>query len=189
MKKALIAVMLASAGIPFAYAATEATATATWKATAKKDSTSALVVTPLHNLAFQYAEGINAFNDVDGLFDVTIKGDASATDFTLKAKQLSGTLTHASMPSTLSVGALWQGKPLNPTSYISLIDTTAGDTGGNLSSLAAGFKEDTKLSTAQDAMQFKVLSATFNGTSAQFDTLPDGLWSGDVKVEFVANWS
>lgn len=97
MKKALIAVVLASSGISFAHAATVApTATATWKATAKKDTTSMLVVTPLSSLAFQYAEGIKGFNTVDGLFDVSIKGDASATDFTLKAKKLSGTLNHLS---------------------------------------------------------------------------------------------
>lgn len=36
-----------------------AQAMATWSATAKKDTTSKLVVTPLGSLAFQYAEGVN----------------------------------------------------------------------------------------------------------------------------------
>ncbi len=190
MKKALIAVMLAGVGISFAHAATIAgPATATWKATAKKDSTSALVVTPLNSLAFQYAESTKGFNTVDGLFDVTIKGDASATDFTLKAKKLSGTLNHLSGGSTVDVGVMWQGTPVSTSAYTTLIDTAAGITGGNLAPLAASFKDDTQRTTAQGAFSFNIESATVNGSTAAFDTLPDGQWSGEVNVEFIANWS
>lgn len=190
MKKALIAVILASSGISFAHAATVApTATATWKATAKKDTTSMLVVTPLSSLAFQYAEGIKGFNTVDGLFDVSIKGDASATDFTLKAKKLSGTLNHLSGGSTVDVGVMWQGAPVGTSAYTTLIDSAAGITGGNLAPLAAGFKDDTQSTTAQGAFSFNIEKATVNGADAAFDILPDGQWDGEVSVEFIANWS
>lgn len=47
-------------------------ATASWDASATKDVTSALVVTPLKSLNFQYAEGIKAFNAQKGAFDITI---------------------------------------------------------------------------------------------------------------------
>lgn len=192
MKKTLIA--LTVAGLGFAAAAQAAIvesvpAVATWKATAKKDTESALVVTPLDSLSFQYAEGIKGFNTVNGLFDVAIKGDASATDFTLKAKKLSGTLNHLSGGSTVDVGVLWQGAPVSTTAYTTLIDTAAGITGGNLSPLASSFKDDTQRSTAQGSFTFNIESATVNGTEAAFETLPDGLWSGEVNVEFVANWS
>lgn len=149
MKKTLIALTVAGLGFAAAaQAAVEATpAIATWKATAKKDTESALVVTPLDSLSFQYAEGIKGFNTVNGLFDVAIKGDASATDFTLKAKKLSGTLNHLSGGSTVDVGVLWQGAPVSTTAYTTLIDTAAGITGGNLSPLASSFKDDTQRST------------------------------------------
>ncbi len=190
MKKALIAVMLAGVGISFAHAATVAVpAMATWKATAKKDTTSALVVTPLNSLAFQYAEGTKAFNTVDGLFEVTIKGDASATDFTLKAKKLSGTLNHLNGGSTVDVGVMWQGAPVSTSAYTTLIDTAAGITGGHLAPLAAGLKDDTQRTTAQGTFSFNIESATVNDTTAAFETLPDGQWSGEVNVEFIANWS
>lgn len=197
MKKALIAVILASSGLSFAHAvestatwkAHAVEATATWKATAKKDSTSALEVTALDSLAFQYSDGSKAFNTVNGLFDVSIKGDASATDFTLKAKKLSGTLNHLSGGSTVDVGVMWQGVPVSTSAYTTLIDTAAGTTGGSLAPLAAGFKDDTQSTTAQGAFSFNIEKATVNGADAEFNTLPDGLWSGEVNVEFVASWA
>ncbi|WP_447835582.1 common pilus major fimbrillin subunit EcpA [Aeromonas salmonicida] len=189
MKKTLIALVVAGMGITSAQAAVEASAVATWQATAKKDTTSALVVTPLTSLAFQYAEGIKGFNTVNGLFDVAIKGDASATSFTLKAKKLSGTLNHLSGGSTVDVGVMWQGTPVATSAYTTLIDTEAGITGGNLSPLADAFQDDTQRTTAQGTFSFNIEKATVNGTEAAFDTLPDGLWSGEVNVEFVANWA
>lgn len=190
MKKTLIALTVAGMGFATAAQAVEAPpAVATWKATAKKDTESALVVTPLDSLSFQYAEGIKGFNTVNGLFDVAIKGDASATDFTLKAKKLSGTLNHLSGGSTVDVGVFWMGQPVPANTYTTLIDTAAGITGGDLSPLASAFKDDTQRSTAQGSFTFNIESATINGTEAAFDTLPDGMWSGEVNVEFVANWS
>ncbi|MGL5485807.1 MAG: common pilus major fimbrillin subunit EcpA, partial [Shewanella sp.] len=110
MKKTLIALTIAGLGFAAtAQAALEASAVATWQATAKKDTTSELVVTPLSSLSFQYAEGIKGFNTVNGLFDVAIKGDSSATSFTLKAKKLNGTLNHLGGDSTVDVGVLWGG--------------------------------------------------------------------------------
>ncbi|WP_159165067.1 MULTISPECIES: common pilus major fimbrillin subunit EcpA [Aeromonas] len=187
MKKTLIALTIVGLGFTTAsYAAVQASSTATWKATAKKDTTSALVVTPLNSLSFQYAEGVKGFNTIDGLFDVAIKGDPTATDFTLKAKKLNGTLNHLSGNSTVDVGVLWAGAPVNTTTYSTLIDTAAGINGGNLSPIAQDYGADV---TAQGAFTFIIDSATNAGTDAAFDTLPDGLWSGEVSVEFVANWS
>ncbi|AXB00701.1 MULTISPECIES: common pilus major fimbrillin subunit EcpA [Aeromonas] len=189
MKKTLIALTVAGLGFAAtAHAAVEASAVATWQATAKKDTTSELIVTPLSSLSFQYAEGIKGFNTVNGLFDVSIKGDASATSFTLKAKKLNGTLNHLSGDSTVDVGVLWGGAPVGTTAYTTLIDTAAGITGGNISPLANGFQNDAQRTTAQGSFTFNIESATANGSSTTFDALPDGLWSGEVNVEFVANW-
>lgn len=81
MKKKVLAIALVTVftGMGVAQAAdVTAQAVATWSATAKKDTTSKLVVTPLGSLAFQYAEGIKGFNSQKGLFDVAIEGDSTA---------------------------------------------------------------------------------------------------------------
>ncbi|MNE76682.1 hypothetical protein D3C80_1729320 [compost metagenome] len=83
------------------------------------------------------------------------------------------------------MGVLWAGVPVTTTDYSTLIDTAAGINGGNLSPIAQGYTADT---TAQGAFTFIVESATSAGADAPFETLPDGLWSGEVNVEFVANW-
>ncbi|MFB0725392.1 common pilus major fimbrillin subunit EcpA [Aeromonas salmonicida] len=194
MKKTLIALALVGFGASSAHAAVEASAVATWQATAKKDTSSDLVVTPLGSLAFQYAEGIKGFNTVNGLFDVTVQGHSGTTedpitDFTLKAKKLSGTLNHLGGGSTVDVGVFWMGQPVAATGYTTLIDTSAGITGGNLSPLAQGFNVNGQRTSAQGTFSFNIDSATVNGTTAAFNTLPDGLWSGEVNVEFVANWA
>lgn len=186
MKKTIFALVLAGMAATSVNAATEGSAIATWKATAKKDTTSNLVVTPLGSIEFAYAEGIKGFNTVNGLFDVSVKGDAQATDFTLKAKKISGKLNHLGGGSNVEVGVLWQGKPVATDTYTTLIDTSAGINGGNLSPIANGFKGDV---AAQGMFSFLIDSATVGGQSASFDTLPDGLFTGEVNVEFVANWS
>ncbi|QFI53298.1 common pilus major fimbrillin subunit EcpA [Aeromonas simiae] len=194
MKKTLIVLALASLGVTSAHAAVESIAVATWQATAKKDTTTSLVVTPLTSLSFQYAEGIEGFNTVNGLFDVAIMGHSSDssgtayTDFTLKAKKLSGTLNHLGGGSTVEVGVMWQGAPLTNTDYTALIDTANGVNGGALSSLATTFKLDQR-SSAQGSFNFFIESATVGGSTASFNALPDGLWSGEVSVEFVASWA
>ncbi len=80
MKKKVLAIALVTVftGMGVAQAAdVTAQAVATWSATAKKDTTSKLVVTPLGSLAFQYAEGIKGFNSQKGLFDVAIGNDSN----------------------------------------------------------------------------------------------------------------
>ncbi|WP_421203624.1 common pilus major fimbrillin subunit EcpA [Aeromonas sp. 602658] len=195
MKKTLIAIVLAGFASTAAHAAVEAPPSiATWKATAKKDTSSDLVVTPLGSLAFQYAEGIKGFNTVDGLFDVSVQGNAGEvgaelTEFTLKAKKLSGTLNHLSGGSTVDVGVFWMGQPVASTGYTTLIDTAAGINGGNLAPVAQGANTAGERTSAQAAFSFNIDSATVNGTNAPFTTLPDGIWSGEVSVEFVASWA
>ncbi|MFQ2200074.1 common pilus major fimbrillin subunit EcpA [Aeromonas hydrophila] len=197
MNKTAIAIALTLTGIivaPTVIAATEASATATWKATAKKDTNSDLVVTPLGSLSFQYAEGNKRFNTIDGLFDITIQGHAGTaedpiTNFTLKAKKLSGTLNSVTGTSTLEVGVLWQGTPLTNTTYINLIDTRNSINGGTLSPLASGYRINNQRTSAQGSLAFTIDSAKNGSTNVtDFSTLPDGMWNGDVNVEFVANW-
>ncbi|MFQ2668785.1 common pilus major fimbrillin subunit EcpA [Aeromonas caviae] len=191
MKKTLIA-LTTIAGLGFAaatQAAIEVTSVATWQATAKKDTTSELVVTPLSSLTFAYNEGMKDFNTVNGLFDVAIKGDASATAFTLKAKKLNGTLYHTSGDSTVDVGLVWAGLPLNTNSYSILIVSAVDLTGGTLAPLVNGFKDDSQRTTAQTSMAFSIENPTANGSPTTFEALPDGLWSGEINVEFQAIWS
>ncbi|EOM2811083.1 common pilus major fimbrillin subunit EcpA, partial [Serratia marcescens] len=96
MKKMTLALAIVSAfaAVSTAQAAdVTAQALATWSATAKKDTTSKLVVTPIGSLTFNYAEGIKGFNSQKGLFDVTVEGDTTATAFKLTSKLVSNTLT------------------------------------------------------------------------------------------------
>ena len=86
MKKITLALAIISAfaAVSTAQAAdVTAQALATWSATAKKDTTSKLVVTPIGSLSFNYAEGIKGFNSQKGLFDVTVEGAVSYTHLTL----------------------------------------------------------------------------------------------------------
>lgn len=63
MKKIVLAGVVTAAFVSAsAMADITVSATASWDASATKDTTSALVVTPLKSLTFQYAEGIKAFN-------------------------------------------------------------------------------------------------------------------------------
>ncbi|WP_411755212.1 common pilus major fimbrillin subunit EcpA, partial [Serratia sp. (in: enterobacteria)] len=69
MKKITLALAIVSAfAVVGTVQAAEVTAQAlaTWSATAKKDTTSKLVVTPIGSLSFQYAEGIKGFNSQKG---------------------------------------------------------------------------------------------------------------------------
>ena len=194
MKKKVIALALVSAfvGMGAAHAAdTTAQAVATWSATAKKDTTSKLVVTPLGSLSFQYAEGVKGFNTQKGLFDVAIEGDSTATAFKLTSRLLSNTLTQLdNSGSTLSVGVSYNGVAVEKTGDTVMIDTANNILGGNLSALATGYNNATARTTAQDAFTFSILNGTVNGTTpAEFKDLPEGIWSGDVSVEFDATWT
>lgn len=165
-----------------------AQAVATWSATAKKDTTSKLVVTPLGSLAFQYAEGIKGFNSQKGLFDVAIEGDSTATAFKLTSRLLTNTLTQLDTSgSTLSVGVDYNGSTVDKSADTVMIDTANGILGGNLSALASGYDQSGR-TTAQDGFTFSINSGTADGTTAvtDYSLLPEGIWSGDVSVQFDA---
>ncbi len=93
--------------------AAETTASATWQATATKDSESDLVVTPTRALNFVYSANTKSFNTDTGLFDVAIRGDHStATSFKLEAilDDSNNTLFSVGGEATkLKVGARWGG--------------------------------------------------------------------------------
>lgn len=194
MKKITLALAIVSA---FAVVGTAqaaevtAQALATWSATAKKDTTSKLVVTPIGSLSFQYAEGIKGFNSQKGLFDVTIEGEGTATDFKLTSKLVSNTLTQLDTSgSTLEVGVNYNGAVVDKTAETTMIDVNAGILGGNLSALSNAYNTSARTS-AQDQFTFSIIGATNDGTTAvtDFSTLPEGIWSGDVSVEFNATWT
>lgn len=196
MQKTLAAVALVGFMAPAAHAAATASATATWKATAKKDTASDLVITPLGSLNFEYAEGIKGFSSADGLFDVSVKGNAGPesakhTAFTLKAKKASGTLTSLGSKSTLDVGVSWMGKAVDEKGFTVLIDTKNSVNGGKLAPIGAGSLENNKRSSAQAGFSFNIQGGTSATGTALTDlsTLPDGMWSGDVVIEFEANWA
>ncbi|MEL5307480.1 common pilus major fimbrillin subunit EcpA [Serratia nevei] len=194
MKKMTLALAIVSAfaAVSTAQAAdVTAQALATWSATAKKDTTSKLVVTPIGSLTFNYAEGIKGFNSQKGLFDVTVEGDTTATAFKLTSKLVSNTLTQLDTSgSTLEVGVNYNGAAVEKTAETTMIDTTAGILGGNLSALSNAYNQAGRTS-AQDQFTFSIIGATSNGTTAvmDFSTLPEGIWSGDVSVEFNATWT
>ncbi|HFK7185136.1 TPA: common pilus major fimbrillin subunit EcpA [Serratia odorifera] len=194
MKKMTLALAIVSAfvAVNAAQAAdVTAQALATWSATAKKDTSSKLVVTPIGSLTFQYAEGIKGFNSQKGLFDVTVEGDATATAFKLTSKLVSNTLTQLDTSgSTLDVGVNYNGTEVVKTAETTMIDTANGILGGNLSALSNGYNVASR-SSAQDQFTFSIIGATTDGTTAvtDYSTLPEGIWSGDVSVEFNATWT
>lgn len=191
MKKILLVASLASVfATANATADVIASATASWDATATKDTTSMLVVTPLNSLTFQYAEGLNAFNSQDGAFDITIQGQDTATDFELTAQLISNTLVNASGDaSTLNVGVAWNGTALSSASETVLVNKSK--TSGLESLLADGAWNGTERVSDQSNFKFTIASATVDGTTpaTDYSTLPDGYWSGDVKVQFNATWT
>lgn len=68
-----------------------------------------------------------------------------------------------------------------------MIDTANGVLGGNLSALSNGYNTAGR-TTAQDGFNFSIISGTTDGTTAvtDYSTLPEGIWSGDVSVQFDA---
>ncbi|MCG3846334.1 common pilus major fimbrillin subunit EcpA [Photobacterium damselae] len=188
--KIAIAVLAASAMISgSAMAGTvTSTATATWAATATKDTTSNLVVTPLGSLTFDYAAGTESFNTQKGLFDVSIKGQggagATVTAFTLTAQPATTKLSHLSDPkNTLDVGIRWYGADLDSTKATTLVDGTVSAHG--LSGLGDGSAD----ASAQDEFTFFIADANNGTASIAAKDAMDGVYSGDVSVDFVANWT
>ncbi|HBC5516390.1 TPA: common pilus major fimbrillin subunit EcpA [Proteus mirabilis] len=165
-----------------------AQATATWQATAIKDTTSMLVVTPLKSLTFNYAEGQKSFNQQNGAFDIAIQGQSGATDFKLSSKLIANTLARTTDDSTLTVGVKWNGEDLSKTTDVVLIDTSKGLTSG-LDNLAAdGIYNGSERATDRGEFTFVIASAQVAGATADFKSLADGVWDGDVKVQFTATW-
>lgn len=192
MKKLLLVASVASVfAATNAVADVTASATASWDATATKDTTSTLVVTPLNSLTFQYAEGLNGFNSQDGAFDITIQGQETATDFELKGQIISNTLTHASGDaSTLNVGVAWNGNALSNAAETVLVNAS-GNTSGLENLMADGANNGADRVSDRGSFKFTIASATADGTTAvaDYSALPDGYWSGDVKVQFNATWT
>ncbi|CAM3449448.1 Common pilus major fimbrillin subunit EcpA [Klebsiella spallanzanii] len=194
MKKSLLAACATS--ILFCSGAmaadVEASATASWDASATKDTTSLLVVTPLRSVSFEYAEGLKAFNSQDGAFDITIQGQENASDFVLTSQLVTNTLNRAADGSTLEVGVAWNGEKLSKTAPVTMIDISNKviNTSSGLESLAAGYDNNADRTSTQSAFLFTIDSATSDGlTATPFASLADGYWNGDVKVQFTAEWT
>lgn len=193
MNKKVIATALVMifSGVGVAQADVTAQAVATWAATAKKDTSSKLVVTPLGSLAFQYAEGIKGFNTQKGLFDVAIAGDSSATAFKLTSQLITSTLTQLDTSgSTLDVGVTYNGVAVDKNVPTVMIDTAGGVLGNGLSVLSTLYNTSAR-TTAQDGFNFSIISGTSDGVTAvtDYSALPEGIWSGDVSVRFDATWT
>lgn len=191
MKTKLIAVaMFSTFGLTNVVSAADidtATTTATWKATATKRASTKLRVTPLDNLKFDYLTGSSAFSEEDGLFDVEVTGNSNATNFKLTSQIVSNTLSQISTGSTLTVGVRYSGSPLQKGTPTVLVDT-ANHIINKLGTI--NFKTGTP-GTGQDGFKFSIIDASADGRSQtkDFKTLPDGLWTGDVSVQFDATWS
>ncbi|GLR10100.1 fimbrial protein [Mixta theicola] len=167
-----------------------ASATASWDASASKDTISSLVVTPMKSLNFQYSEGLEAFNTQEGAFDISIQGQSGATDFMLTSKLISSTLTRNTDDSTLEVGVSWNGEPLSKSIAVTMFDTANNVTAGLDSLALSSAYTGTARTTAHGAFNFSIASATSDGsTSAPFKELNDGYWDGDVRVQFTAVWT
>lgn len=190
MKKlALIAIISTAFLSSVAHADVTASATASWDATAVKDTTSDLVVTPLKTLNFKYAEGTGAFNTQDGAFDITIQGQSGATDFELTSTLVSNTLSRTSDNSELTVGVSWNGEPLSQSTPVTLLNTANNVTSGlEALSVSSAYAGKDRVSS-QGAFRFTIDSAATDGNTTDFADLADGYWSGDVKVQFTANWT
>ncbi len=187
--KQLALIVAAFAVSTTVFADTTASSTATWQATATKDTTSSLVVIPVGSLDFQYVESGEAFNTINGAFDVTVQGQEGATDFQLSSKLISNTLVRGDSASTLNVGVEWNGTKLSKEAQTTMINTTSGISAG-LDALAgkAIFSSNDR-NSAQGKFVFKIDSATTDGTEeTSYKELSDGVWLGDVAVQFTATW-
>ena len=93
----------------------------------------------------------------------------------------------AALVTTFCVGAV---QAADVTAQAVMIDTANGVLGGNLSALSNGYNQAGR-ATAQDGFNFSIISGTADGTNAvnDYSTLPEGIWSGDVSVQFDATWT
>lgn len=192
MKKIILATTIAATFLSAnAMADVNASATASWDASATKDTTSTLVVTPLKSLNFQYAEGLKAFNTQKGAFDITIQGQSGATDFELTSQIVSNTLSRTTDTSTLDVGVKWNGEALSTTTPVMMINTKSGSqvsAGLDALAVASAYAGKDRVST-QGNFDFSIDSASDGTSKVAFSELDDGTWSGDVRVQFAAVWT
>lgn len=190
-KTAFIFALMATFTTGSVQAGVTAQAVATWSATAKKDTSSKLIVTPLGSLSFQYAQGIGGFGSQKGLFDVALEGEPQTTAFKLTSRLLANTLTQLNgSGSTLDVGVSYLGTTLSKSSDTVMIDTANGILGGNLSPLGNGYNTPGR-TAAQDSFTFSIINGTVDGSTqaSDFSQLPEGIWSGDVSVQFDTTWT
>lgn len=188
MKKLLLVAALTALTSQAFAANVVADSTATWKAKAKKDTKSALVVTASDALSFNYQGSTESFSTMPGSFDVSISGLNGATDFNLTSEVTMDQLTRTSDTSTLTIGVDFNGTPLVKGTPVKLLDTAANINGG-LTNIMNGYNKDGTRSSDRSQFDFKVASATSNGTTvAKFSDLTDGYWDGQVAVRFVATW-
>lgn len=88
------------------------------------------------------------------------------------------------------MGVDYNGTAVEKAADTVMIDTANGVLGGNLSALANGYNVGGR-TTAQDGFTFSIISGTTDGSTAvtDYSTLPEGIWSGDVSVQFDATWT
>ncbi|WP_139850534.1 common pilus major fimbrillin subunit EcpA [Acinetobacter pullicarnis] len=186
MKKLVLVAALAAFSVQSF--AKEVEATATWQASAKKDTTTTLVVTASNALHFDYQGSTEAFSDAKGNFDVSIDGLKGATEFKLTTEVLSDQLTRGTDTSALTVGVDFNGQPLAKGTPFTLLDTSANINGG-LTNIMNGYNVDGTRASDRSSFIFKVASAADSTGNVAFSKLPDGYWDGQVAVRFLATWT
>ena len=186
MKKLVLVAALAAFSVQSF--AKEVEATATWQASAKKDTTTTLVVTASNALHFDYQGSTEAFSDAKGNFDVSIDGLKGATEFKLTTEVLSDQLTRGTDTSALTVGVDFNGQPLAKGTPFTLLDTSANINGG-LTNIMNGYNVDGTRASDRSSFIFKVASAADSTGNVAFSKLPDGYWDGQVSVRFLATWT
>lgn len=155
--------------------------TATWHATAIKKPQSELGVTPLNSLHFEFTENQH-FNAQNGAFDITVKDIEGATDFKLSSKIISNELRNSADNSVLTVKTDWNGKTLSHTQETVILDNQKGINSGLVVENKA--TEKSELKNLQSAFLFNVIKG-----SQHVDSLPEGQWEGNLRIEFTSKWS
>ncbi|MDQ8934903.1 common pilus major fimbrillin subunit EcpA [Acinetobacter rudis] len=189
MKKVILVIIACFGSIEAIAEEVSTTAIAKWQTSAFKDTSSALVITPLSSLNFKYTEGNKSFNKELGKFNVTLKGVPGSTDFKLTSKLISDELVRFDDPSKLKVAVNWNGKELSKAEETVLISTDHSTRSG-LSSLAnkSAYSANNRES-AEGLFGFSIKNATnTSGQNTDFSKLKDGTWNGEVAIQFTAVW-
>lgn len=161
-----------------------------WLVIVKKDIISKLVVMLFGSLVFQYVEGIKGFNLQKGLFDVVIEGDLMVIVFKLILRFIINILIQLDILGfILNVGVDYNGVVVEKIGDIVMIDIVNGVLGGNFSLLVNGYNVSNCI-IVQDGFIFFIISGIINGIIVVIDysILLEGIWSGDVSVQFDVIW-